>query len=541
MSVVYKCKMCGGDLDVTENSRIASCPYCGAKQTISNTDDEIVANLFNRANNLRLRCEFDKAQDIYEKIVTREPNDSEAYWGIILCKYGIEYVEDPTTLDRIPTCHRTQVESVLTDVDYLATIENADAMQVILYENEAKEIDKLQKNILAIANNEKPFDVFICYKETDENSKRTVDSVIANDIYYQLTQEGFKVFYSAITLEDKLGQEYEPYIYAALNSAKVMLVVGTKAEYFNSVWVKNEWSRYLKIIKKDRNKLLIPCYKDMDAYDLPEEFSHLQAQDMGKIGFINDVIRGVRKAINPGDNKSINVENNINSQNVNALLERAFMFLEDKDWASCDQYCERVLDIEPKSAYAYLGKLLCELELSTKEELANCKTNFNENANYKKVMRFADNKLKAEIENYNIKSKYNTALLLLQNSKKISDFENVEKLFNELHNYKDSMQKADLCRARVDWLKKDYGYIIFSLKNKIKENSFSIIINDNLIHSGRAGAGTIIEQKLKPGNYVIKILSDYFTSNIFNVRVDHQQKTVVEITKTVFGYSISRQ
>ena len=480
MSVVYKCKMCGGDLDVTENSRIASCPYCGAKQTISNTDDEIVANLFNRANNLRLRCEFDKAQDIYEKIVTREPNDSEAYWGIILCKYGIEYVEDPTTLDRIPTCHRTQVESVLTDVDYLATIENADAMQVILYENEAKEIDKLQKNILAIANNEKPFDVFICYKETDENSKRTVDSVIANDIYYQLTQEGFKVFYSAITLEDKLGQEYEPYIYAALNSAKVMLVVGTKAEYFNSVWVKNEWSRYLKIIKKDRNKLLIPCYKDMDAYDLPEEFSHLQAQDMGKIGFINDVIRGVRKAINPGDNKSINVENNINSQNVNALLERAFMFLEDKDWASCDQYCERVLDIEPKSAYAYLGKLLCELELSTKEELANCKTNFNENANYKKVMRFADNKLKAEIENYNIKSKYNTALLLLQNSKKISDFENVEKLFNELHNYKDSMQKADLCRARVDWLKKDYGYIIFSLKNKIKENSFSIIINDKI-------------------------------------------------------------
>ena len=155
-------------------------------------------------------------------------------------------------------------------------------------------------------------------------------------------------------------------------------------------------------------------------------------------------------------------------------------------------------------------------------------------------MRFADNKLKAEIENYNIKSKYDTALLLLQNSKKISDFENVKKLFNELHNYKDSMQKADLCRARVDWLKKDYGYIIFSLKNKIKENSFSIIINDNLIHSGRAGAGTIIEQKLKPGNYVIKILSDYFTSNIFNVRVDHQQKTVVEITKTVFGYSISR-
>ena len=35
----------------------------------------------------------------------------------------------------------------------------------------------------------------------------------------------------------------------------------------------------------------------MDAYDLPEEFAHLQAQDMSKIGFINDVVRGIKKVI----------------------------------------------------------------------------------------------------------------------------------------------------------------------------------------------------------------------------------------------------
>lgn len=144
------------------------------------------------------------------------------------------------TFNRIPTCHRTLVESVLSDVDYISCIENAEESQKLLYINEAKEIDKLQKDILSIAGKEKPYDIFICYKETDNNGKRTMDSVIANDIYYQLVQEGFKVFYAAITLEDKLGQEYEPYIYSALNSAKVMLVVGTKPEYFNAVWVKNE-------------------------------------------------------------------------------------------------------------------------------------------------------------------------------------------------------------------------------------------------------------------------------------------------------------
>lgn len=41
--------------------------------------------------------------------------------------------------------------------------------------------------------------------------------------------------------------------------------------------------------------MLIPAYKDMDPYDLPEEFSHLQAQDMGKLGFMQDLIRGIKK------------------------------------------------------------------------------------------------------------------------------------------------------------------------------------------------------------------------------------------------------
>ena len=64
-----KCKMCGGTLEVTENQTIAVCDYCGSNQTISKNNDEVIRNLFNRANNLRTKSEFDKAQEIYEKIV----------------------------------------------------------------------------------------------------------------------------------------------------------------------------------------------------------------------------------------------------------------------------------------------------------------------------------------------------------------------------------------------------------------------------------------------------------------------------------------
>ncbi|MCR4595008.1 MAG: toll/interleukin-1 receptor domain-containing protein, partial [Clostridiales bacterium] len=301
---VFKCKMCGGTIEFDEGATVGVCDSCGTRQTLPNTNDDIVSNLYNRANNLRLKSEFDRASKIYEEIVNKDDSQAEAHWGIVLCKYGIDYVDDPATGKKIPTCHRASYEAIRSDADFQAAIDYADSAQQELYESEARAIDRLQKGILEIVKEEKPFDVFICYKETDEDGKRTIDSTIANDIYYQLTQEGFKVFYAAITLEDKLGQEYEPYIFAALNSAKVMLVIGTKPDYFNAVWVKNEWSRYLKIIKNDRSKLLIPCYRDMDAYDLPEEFAHLQAQDISKIGFINDVTIGIKKLINQEENES---------------------------------------------------------------------------------------------------------------------------------------------------------------------------------------------------------------------------------------------
>ena len=55
---------------------------------------------------------------------------------------------------------------------------------------------------------------------------------MAVDLYNSLTNEGLKVFCSRITLEDKIGQKYEPYIFAALNSAPVMIALGTRPEYF---------------------------------------------------------------------------------------------------------------------------------------------------------------------------------------------------------------------------------------------------------------------------------------------------------------------
>ncbi len=299
-----------------------------------------------------------------------------------------------------------QVASILTDEDYLAAVENApDEESRRIYQEEAARIAEIQKGILAISANEKPYDVFICYKETDENGQRTRDSQWAQDVYYGLTEQGLKVFFSRITLEDKLGQQYEPYIFAALNSAKVMVVIGSRPEYFNAVWVKNEWSRYLSLMKHDHKRLLIPCYRDMDPYDLPEELSMLQSQDMSKIGFMQDLLRGIQKVMQQPTSapQGVRVENatvETNAPGVTSLLKRAALFLEDGDTASAREYYDRVLDIDPECAEAYMGKVCAETGCRKESDLGALNYCVDMRGDWQKAVRFASAAQKQKYEGY---------------------------------------------------------------------------------------------------------------------------------------------
>ena len=429
--------------------------------TFPKLPDEQRANLFNRANHFRRQCEFDKAMAAYEHILEEDDTDAEAHWGIVLSKFGIEYVEDPVTHERIPTCHRAQVISILSDEDYQNALKYApDAYSREIYEKEAKRIAEIQKGILAISSQEKPYDVFICYKETDDSGSRTKDSTLAQEIYYQLTNEGYKVFFSRITLEDKLGQEYEPYVFAALNSAKVMLVVGTRPEFFNAVWVKNEWSRYLALMKNDRKRVLIPCYRDMDAYDLPEELSSLQSQDMGKIGFMQDIIHGVKKVLGADKQNTQNVTVQAAGPGVASLHKRAMLFLEDSDWDSATEYFDRILDIDPEYAPAYIGKVQVKNNVRREADLARCREPISNDPDFQKAVRFADEKQKAIYNGYNRaildrielerkEAAYREAIALEHRAAVEADFLAAARKYDSAGDIRDAKDRAANCRAKA--------------------------------------------------------------------------------------------
>ena len=190
-----------------------------------------------------------------------------------------------------------------------------------------------------------------------------------------LTDKGYRVFFSRITLKGKLGEAYEPYIFAALNSAKVMLAVGTSYEYYNAVWVKNEWSRYLKICEADKSKHLIPCYKNLDPEDMPQEFNHLQGADLGKMGAIQDILFNMEKYIPLKKQTTTIIQEKVvvggsGNNKIASLLDRGNMALEDGDWAKADSFFEDVLNNDSKNAQAYLGKTLATEKCRTIDAFA---------------------------------------------------------------------------------------------------------------------------------------------------------------------------
>ena len=397
-----QCKMCGGMVELPPGITSGECPYCGTLTTFPKVDDDRRENLYNRAEHFRRAGDFDKAVAAYESILNDDSSDPEAYWGIAISRFGIEYVEDPATRERIPTCHRVQYESFTSDPDYLSALEHsAGTAEHEIYEREGARIAEIQKNILKISAQEKPFDIFICYKESTDGGTRTKDSAIAQDIYYQLTNAGYKVFFARITLESKLGQQYEPYIFAALNSAKVMLVIGSKAEYFNAVWVKNEWSRFLALKKKDRSRLIIPCYRDMDPYDLPEELSLFQSQDMSKIGFIQDILHGIKKVLRKEDEQPKVAESSgvtAKSNVLENLIRRIVMFIHDGDSKSAAEYCEKVLDQNMECGIVYYYKTLLECEVFSAADLILKDVDFTGSKNFRHALSFSTGEEKEKLD-----------------------------------------------------------------------------------------------------------------------------------------------
>ncbi len=253
------CNQCGGDYEYRNGRWI--CRACGSYKPESiSTEEEIL--LYTAYQKLRL-TDFAEAEAEFDDLIRRYPENPSGYWGRLLAKYGIQYERDFDGR-MIPTCYAASIGSVKSASDYKKALRYADAENRAYYVGQAEYMERVRVQWQEKAKHEPPYDIFICYKDSDlaNGIERTKDSYAAQELYTLLTDMGFRVFYSRVSLRGKVGEKYEPYIFHALSTAQVMIVYGSDPEYIQSTWLKNEWMRYTKQIREGKKKpesLLVVC------------------------------------------------------------------------------------------------------------------------------------------------------------------------------------------------------------------------------------------------------------------------------------------
>ena len=68
-------------------------------------------------------------------------------------------------------------------------------------------------------------DTYICYIETDETGRRTMDSVMAQEICRTLEQAKIKTFYARISADQLTGDDLEEACKAAMHNAKTVVLL----------------------------------------------------------------------------------------------------------------------------------------------------------------------------------------------------------------------------------------------------------------------------------------------------------------------------
>lgn len=474
-----QCETCRGDFRIDETTHIATCKSCGNQYFFKDDKSDELIDSLNIANEYLHRHDFDNAITHFSGLQKNHLQDPDVAWGLTMSTYGIVWEKDDRSGEIIPTCSRVVKESILDSAAYRIAISECADEQREIYTARARYIDRLQKKIKRDMELEEDFDVFISFKAKNSDGTVTEDSVIARRIYDELTKRGIKTFFSEITLKGRIGDEYEPIIYRALFSCKFFILIATSESNINAVWVKNEWTRFrdraeeehlsnacCTVFKNNRHLLNLPRMFQTQGVDLNKYpaggYEIVLADNLSEKLGITKKASIDEETFHSMEEKLQRLEKttqytSTNKPNNASLYDRGMLFLEDGDWVKATTYFEKSLDTNPYHALSYVGLMLSQRHLKNAEDLSKSSALFDNDPNYQKALRFADDDLKKQllgISNQLKEGKYVTAIQN-KNTNTIVSLQQAIAQFTKISSYKDSMQQAQECQRIIFEIRED--------------------------------------------------------------------------------------
>ena len=437
-----KCTNCGGELDLSlSKGGTIRCKYCNSVFTLPKGKSlpDTLEFLKKGEEYLDTR-HFDDAYTMYKKASEKSPDEPEAYFGMALATAQVQYLKDfradgktqtnSADFRMQPICYEISDKKFTEDKNYLKAIELATPEQQTAYREKGEEIDLIRSEFSALKKSGLYYDCFICVKVSSEDGKGTTqDAITATKLYYDLKKDGRNPFFSEEEMKDRTGARYEALILYALYCADCMLVICSDESYLQSPWVKNEYTRYMKMLvdaDKQRESITI-AFKGTPIEKLPGLQGKIQGINLESYDGLSRVLKFVEKfASNKNvlpeiqrknyDNKTVqkkeSLKQEIEKRKIEIVkggtvsvsdkmkLENAETFMSRHDFQRATKFCMEVIRDNPATGRAYWLLFLLENDCADAQAFINLSKKVKNYENLERAVATTEDK-KQRKEYYN--------------------------------------------------------------------------------------------------------------------------------------------
>ncbi|MGN0771513.1 MAG: tetratricopeptide repeat protein [Christensenellales bacterium] len=283
-----ECQICGGPL-IKTNDDCYECTHCHSKFEIDLTkvSDELLINL-NRAASNRRKAKFDEAAEDYEAILEDNPDNFDAAWGLMLANKHITHIKNGE-----------DVQPILYDAGAQSIFDNAyykKAMSICPFPDEyvrkAMQLDALRGKAYQQLKKDNT-DILICC--IDKQGRYTDEINLAQTLVKVLGLRTKKnVFWTGTNLANVNRSDYEPYLYAAIKKAKVLIVLTSSLENCCDPQLESIWKRFIRFAKEESDKNVFLALAGCDVDDMPKELKKVKTFDV-QDGNFNALLDTVQK------------------------------------------------------------------------------------------------------------------------------------------------------------------------------------------------------------------------------------------------------
>lgn len=363
-----KCPACGGKCEFQYGKGYV-CDSCGNEYDGVEIEEDI-AEMLNFANEKRINnYDFEGALQLCREILQEDYDNQDANWCALLAEYQIVYLQNDEGKYK-PTFLNPKTSLPMSESGYYANLNSQ-------YRRMADEAEETRREIVKESKKIHDYDVFISYRRhIGKGGKETAEAEWANEIYSLLAKQNLRVFFDKKTL-GKSNAGWEPHIYAALKSAKVMILFGSSLDNINSNWVKNEWKRFAAYRKMGQDKTIAVVGSNFDPTKLPDvALREKQMIDVNEEGWQKKLLGRVSEACS-------------SARDVNYLLTEAEIFIQKKKFERAKENYSKVCAIDPRNSRAYWGLLRCKLRAFDDYEIIKSRKKLVSHSEFNEALRYA--------------------------------------------------------------------------------------------------------------------------------------------------------